>query len=203
VVEVMFRLVLANGDGMRTSRRKFLGWMGLVLATGAAGAWWRFEPLRGWLVSAGLAPAPTGSLRDSTADTLRAAVLALLEERVDPRHYLDCFRWRARHVPGARALYERFEATVDRAARAGGASGFRSAGGAHQRRILEGMLPARGLRRIPRLLIARDEARFARHIVREIFRRFAVTDAWVLAGYDAWPGMPRAIGRLRAAGPRR
>jgi hypothetical protein len=70
-----------------------------------------------------------------------------------------------------------------------------------KRRILERMLPARGWTRIRRALLARDEARSARHVVREIFRRFARTDAWVLAGYDAWPGMPRAIARVRAGGP--
>jgi hypothetical protein len=132
---------------------------------------------------------------------LRAAALALLHDRIEPLHYVECFRWRAGHVPGARALYERFERAVDREARRLGHDGFRAAGADHRRRILARMLPARGWTRVRRGLFARDEARYARHVVREIFRRFARTDAWVLSGYDAWPGMPRAIGRMRAGGP--
>ncbi|MBI5711228.1 MAG: hypothetical protein HZC42_13150 [Candidatus Eisenbacteria bacterium] len=146
-----------------------------------------------WLFSASLSPARPGPLRDSTADVLRAAVLALLEGRVEPAHYMEAFRWRAAHVPGARALYQRFEAAVDRAARRAGQPGFRGAPRPRQQRILRSMMPARGLTRIRRALMARDEARYARHIVREVFRKFAATDAWILAGYDAWPGLPRAI----------
>jgi len=54
------------------------------------------------------------------------------------------------------------------------------------------------MRRLRRIAFARDEARFARHVVREVFRRFARTDAWVLAGYDAWPGTPRGLARRGA-----
>jgi hypothetical protein len=141
-----------------------------------------------------------GPLRDSTAATLRAGVLALLHESVEPLHYLDTFRWRAEHVPGARALYERFERSVDRTARRLGLESFRAADATTRRAMLEPLLPARGWTRVRRALFARDEARWSRHVVREIFRRFARTDAWVLSGYDAWPGMPRAIARLAPPG---
>jgi hypothetical protein len=187
---------------MATTRRGFLGWLGVVLAAGAVAAWWRPEPLRRWLLSAGFAPAPVEPLRDSTAAVLHATVIALLDQRVESAPYVELFRWRAMHVPGAGALYRRFELAVDRAAQDRGGPGFRGASREVQRRVLAGLLPARGLARVRRLLVDRDEARFARHVVREIFRRFARTDAWILSGYAAWPGMPRAIARMDGGGPR-
>jgi hypothetical protein len=186
---------------MRLARRRFLAWLGATAVAGAGMSWWRREPVGRWLLSAPLTGERPGPLRDSTAATLRAATLALLYDRVEPLHYVECFRWRAEHVRGARALYERFEAAVDRAARSGGHTDFRAATPAARRRVLERMLPARGWMRVRRAVFARDEARYARHVVREVFRRFSRTDAWVLSGYDAWPGMPRAIARLRRGGP--
>ncbi len=177
---------------MIATRRRFLALFGLA-AVAAATLWVRRGVVARWLFSAPLSPSRPGPLRDSTADVLRAAVLALLEGRVEPAHYMESFHWRAAHVPGARALYERFEATVDRAARRAGHPGFRSAPRQRQQQILRAMMPARGWTRVRRALVARDEARYARHIVREVFRKFAATDAWILAGYDAWPGLPRAI----------
>ncbi len=184
-----------------TSRRRFLGSMGALVVSGAALALWGRVPLRR-LLSTSLPPDPAVPLRASTAGVLRAAVLALLDERVEAGHYVELFRWRSLHVPGAGRLYRRFEAAVDRAARAGGAAGFRSATRAQQRRILDRLVPARRPGRLRRVLLERDRARFARHVVREIFRLFARTDAWVLAGYDAWPGVPRAIAHLGPGTPR-
>lgn len=186
---------------MRFDRRRFLVWLGLAGAAGAGLAWWRRRPIGRWLIGVSLAGERPGPLPDSTAATLRAATLALLHDRVEPTHYLEFFRWRAAHLPGARALYERFEATADRAARRLGHADFRDAPADARRRILGAMRPARGWTRVRRVLFSRDEARYAHHVVREIFRRFARTDAWVLAGYDAWPGMPRAVARLHAGGP--
>lgn len=181
---------------MSVTRRRFLAVTALAFGAGVAASWRARHVFLPWLLSGALAPSPTGPLRESTRDVLRAAVLALLDDRVEPRHYVDTFCWRAEHVPGALALYERFERAVDRAAVRAGERGFRAASVAIRRRIVDGMRPAGGLTRARRILLDRDEARFARHIVREVFQRFAATDAWVLAGYDAWPGMPRAIARM-------
>ena len=52
---------------------------------------------------------------------------------------------------------------------------FRAASAGTRRDILGRMLPARGWTRVRRVLFARDEARYARHVVREIFRHFART----------------------------
>jgi hypothetical protein len=179
---------------MIASRRRFLVLVGLSAAGGAL--LWRRDAVTRWLNAATLPHAPEGPLRDSTAEILRLTVTALLDTAVEPAHYVEVFRWRAAHVPGARAVYERFERDVDRASRRAGFAGFRSASPGRRQRILRAMLPARGWTRVRRALLARDEARYARHIVREVFHRFARTDAWILAGYDAWPGMPRAIAGL-------
>ena len=112
---------------MRASRRRFLAAFGLALLAVGAVAWPRRMAVARWLAGSSLPPGRTGALRDGTAATLRSAVLALLDDRVEPGHYLECFRWRAEHVAGARELYERFEAAVDRAARRAGRDAFRSA----------------------------------------------------------------------------
>lgn len=187
---------------MRTSRRRFLAWLGLGVGTIAGAAWLGRGSARRWLAAIHLAPGPTGALRASTAATLRATVLALLDERAETSHYLAEFEWRARRLSGARDLYERYERAVDRAARRAGHAGFRSAPLASQRRIVEALLPARGMRQVGRVLFARDDSRFARHVVRAVFRRFARTDAWLRAGYTAWPGMPRALASLEQRGRR-
>jgi hypothetical protein len=186
---------------MSPTRRRFLAWAGLAATAGAVWSWARRDALRPWLTAASLGGDSPGPLRASTAATLEAAALALLDERIEPTHYVECFRWRATHLRGARALYERFEARVDRAARGAGFLGFRSAPPAERRRVIQALMPVRGWRRVARMALARDDERIARHVVREIFRRFAHTDAWVLAGYDAWPGMPRAIARIAPRTP--
>ena len=187
---------------MNTSRRRFL----VVLAAGAAAAgaaWLRRGALVRWLFAAPLPPSPTGELTEATTDVLRVAVLALLEDRVDPGHYLECFRWYAAHVRGAREVYERFARAVDARARVAGHAGFRSAPRAVRARLLARMVPARGARqRFRRALFARDEDRFAHHVVRQVFRRWAHTDAYLLAGYGAWQGQPRALVHLPVPGAR-
>jgi len=183
---------------VKITRRRFLAVLGLAVAAAGAGALWRQRlALRRWVLQTPLPGSAPGPLRDSTAETLLATVHALLGDAVEPTHYADFFRWRAGHLPGHRRLYEEFEVAVDRAARRRGHAGFRSCPRDGQRRILRGMLPASGVERIRRGLVARNHARFGQEIVRPIFRRFANTDAWILSGYDAWPGMPRAMARLR------
>jgi hypothetical protein len=127
---------------------------------------------------------------------MRSTVVALLDPRVETSHYLAAFRWRAMHVRGARAVYERWAHALDRDARRRGAPDFRRAPLALQRDVLARYQRTDRPERVRRVAFDRDEARFARHVIREIFRRFARTDAWVFAGYAAWPGMPRALARL-------
>uniref|UniRef100_A0A832MJD4 Gluconate 2-dehydrogenase subunit 3 family protein n=1 Tax=Eiseniibacteriota bacterium TaxID=2212470 RepID=A0A832MJD4_UNCEI len=189
---------------MSATRRKFLACVGLAaLAAGVTAAWRRRRAVSDWLLAKSLPPAPPGPLALTTEETLVAAVTGLLDARVETGHHLEAFRWRARHVAGARALYERFERAMDEAARRAGHAAFRAAPPAVRRRLLARLAAPRGWAgRARRAFLAREDARFARFIVRDIFRRFARTDAFVLAGYDAWPGMPRALARLEPHGPR-
>ncbi len=188
---------------MSPTRRRFLAWMATAAVVAGAGLGWsRRNALRRAVLYTPLGDEPPGPLRDSTAETLQATVLGLLDDRVEPLHYVDFFRWRAGRLPGYRALYERFEARVDRDARRAGFAGFRSASPGARRAILEALRPASDRRRALRVLFARDEERFARHIVREVFRCYARTAAWTQAGYAAWPGTPRAIARMGRLEPR-
>jgi len=187
---------------MKLTRRRFLA--GAVLAAIAAGAAWR---RRGELLRALFAssppPARPGALRESTLGVLRATVDTLLEGHAEPEPYLAQFRFRAETLPGYRAQYERFERSVDADARAHGRAGFRSAPPALRARILARRLPAAGWRRAARALFQRDDDRDARFVIRPIFRRFARTDAYLIAGYGAWPGQPRAIAHPGAPGEKR
>jgi len=188
---------------MSPTRRRFLAWMATAAVVAGAGvAWLKRDALRRTLLYAPLGDERPGPLRDSTAETLRATVYALLDDRVEPSHYVEFFRWRAGHLPGFRALYERFEARVDHEARRAGFAGFRSASPGARRAIVQQLMPASGRRRALRVLLARDDERFARHVVHEVFRCYSRTDAWTQAGYDAWPGTPRAIARMAPLGRR-
>ncbi len=177
---------------MKLGRRSFLAWLAGATLLGAVAFAARGE-LRRRLDPAFLAGGRTGRLRPAVERVLRATVFALLDESVDAGHYLEVFRWRAGHVPGALALYRRFAARMDRVARAAGHPSFAAAPLAERARWLERYRGSGGRVRLRRALFARDDERFARHVVRPVFRRFARTDAWLRAGYDAWPGMPRRL----------
>ncbi len=187
---------------MVSGRRRALRWIGVSLVALGAVVWTRRRGLVPWLANAALADEPMRPLRAATAECLRAVVVALLDPRVETGHYLEFFRWRAEHVPGAAALYERFALALDREVQRRGAHRFASAPAALQRALVARYGVASGVERVRRTLFDRDAARVSRHVVRQVYRRFAATDAWVLAGYAAWPGMPRAVARLRPVEPR-
>lgn len=183
------------------TRRRFLTVAAAAaLATAAGAAWTRRREVRRWLVFAPPDRSPTGPLPVRTEVVLRAMVVALLGEPLDPAHYLDDLRWRAAHLRGHRALLVRFAADLDAAARRDGAAGFEALPRERQRRALDALRPVRGWRRAWRGLAARPTARASEHVVRAVLTRFAGTDAWVRLGYPAWPGVPRAITTPRGAG---
>lgn len=185
---------------MLANRRRVLAALGMAAASGTI-AWWKRATLGPWLLAGALADEAPGPLPDSTAETLRAVVVALLDPRVQTAHYIEFFAWRARHVPGSRALDVRFERWLDAAARRAGATAFRHAPPELQKSVLRPLSSGGQGTRLRRVALARDEQRFARHVVRETFRIFARTDAWRLAGYAAWPGMPRGVLHLHPPTP--
>ncbi len=185
----------------RISRRRFLTLgAAAALALAAGAAWTQRRALRRWALDAPLDRSAPGPLSTRAGTVLGAVVVALLGEPIDPGHYVEAFRWRAENLPGHRSLVERFVARLDAAGRAAGAAGFAELPRAGQRRLLAELRPLRGWRRGWRGLVAHERARDSQHIVRTLLARFAATDAWVRLGYDAWPGVPRALTAPRGSG---
>ncbi|MGH2454192.1 MAG: hypothetical protein ACRDF5_10610 [bacterium] len=186
---------------MPISRRGFLkaalGVTGGVAAASAAGAAANRAAIYRWLASPGVGTAAPGPLPTGVLDTLLAATETLTGLPVELEHYAAFFRWRAEHLPGHRALYEDFVATVDRAAMEAGRRPFAASGETTRRAILG---PAFRVRQadgpLDRLWVAmaeREWVRFEEHVVREILLLFSETDAWTRLGYDGWRGRPRGL----------
>jgi hypothetical protein len=140
---------------------------------------------------------PTGSLEDRVLQTLMSTTKALAGLPVELAHYEDYFRWHAETVPGYKTLYERFAATVERSA----GCNFSDCDIETQRKILASAFETRTspgrLDRLRRGVLDRDWLLYDEYVVREILALFARTDAWILLGYDAWPGMPRGLESYR------
>ena len=194
---------------MPLSRRALIGLLSVGAAGITAGALrWRSglhaPPRPIWPPA--LDDAPTAPVSADGSRTLLAAVRAIVLEPIDAAHYAAFLRWRAEHLPGHYALYERFRATVDGIARVEEGLPFAECPMASQRRILRPALKVRS----PQTAIGRfahgderDWALYHRHIVREVLALFARTDAWILLGYEAWPGTPRGFARYVQAPLRR
>jgi hypothetical protein len=180
------------------TRRRFLVTLALAAAALAGGtAWSRRAALSRWLVSVPLDDTPPGPLDDATVQVLLATTQTLLGDGIEPGHYEEYFRWRAEHLRGHRSLYVQFAAALDRAARGLGHPDFVRCPPDAKARILDSLRPVRGWRQASRAIVSRSTARYATHIVRGIFQMFASTDAWILSGYDSWPGQPRGLEAYR------
>lgn len=149
---------------------------------------------------------PPGPLNEEVAKTLLAAAEALTGAAIDRDHYERFFRWRAEHLPGHRALYERFTAIVHQAAKRSRGCAFAKCENAARLEILQPAFRVRAAEgRISRLragVLQREWVLFDIYIVREIVLLFARTDAWRLAGYESWPATPRGLERYRILQPR-
>src|SRR5262249_62395582 len=92
-------------------------------------------------------------------------------------------------------------AAVDRAAKSMEGVAFAGSSPGTQNRILDRAFRARAEAAVPgpwlRRLRGYDWQLYERHILREVLELFAATDAWLLLGYDAWPGTPRGLDRYR------
>lgn len=186
----------------RVSRRALLGAVAGACA-GAAGVWrWLDEPGGPAAMPALEATAP-GPVTDATLSTLVAASRTVIDRPIEASHYAEYFRWRAAHLPGYRTLYERFAARVDRDARRTARCAFAACGAADRARVLGSAARARDPRSVldAAWLAAggRAWAAYDRFILGEALALFADTDAWVLTGYDGWPGTPRGLDRYRRA----
>ncbi len=191
---------------MALSRRTFLGAVSVSAAVAGASLVGVLRAAR--TVARRLGPpvvndAATGELSVNQLRTLLAAAGAVAGAPIRQEHYAAFFRWRAAHARGHRRLYERFCAAVDRAARGLEGVAFAGCSLQAQNRILDRAFRARADAAVPgpwlRRLREYDWQLYERHILREVLALFAATDAWLLLGYDAWPGTPRGFDRYRRA----
>jgi len=180
----------------RFRRRTLLGIAAAACAAAAAGAW-------RWLSSPALDGTAPGAFSPATLDTLVAAAGTVIGKPIEPSHYAEYFRWRAEHLAGYRAVYERFAAEINRAARRTARCGFASCTAPVRERLLA---PAAQARRpgtpVDIAWLGAGRRRWATYnmvIFDEALALFADTDAWTLAGYDGWPGTPRGLDRYRHA----
>jgi hypothetical protein len=194
---------------MSISRRHLIK-AALAAAGGAVAAYAGYlgpvRALYGWLRAPGLLDAPTGPLGEDTVRTLLAATETFIGYPVEKDHYADFFRWHSETLRGYHTLYERFAATVTRAARQSRGCAFAECEDAARRRILEAVLRVRSRGLLGKLRarifehdVERDWEQFDSFIVRPVLELFARTDVWRLAGYDGWPGTPRGLERYRRA----
>lgn len=191
------------------SRRQFIGRLAAIAGGGAtvlgAAVWaghgspQELSSLYQRLTTPILPDDDPGPLGSRTLSTLTVATKHLLDHPGDLDRYRNFFRWRSEHVPGYRPLYDQFATALERSAQQEGGVGYLECDEALQRRLLAGTLevPERSgpLRQLRAWLLNRDALLFQNHIQEEILTLFWRTDAWRLAGYPDWPGMPRGLDR--------
>ncbi len=183
------------------SRRGFLE-LGAAL-TAAAASWgaWRIFRTAEPPAPPALPDAPPGPLGASTMAALLAAAEAAIGFPIERAHYEEYFRWRAAHLHGYRALYRRFEVVVDRDAHRLAGCAYAACTAALRRRILDHSSragrPKTAWDRLRVGLAGRDWLLYEQYVLGEALALFARTDAWVVLGYDAWPGTPRGLDRYR------
>lgn len=141
----------------------------------------------------------TGLLDTQTLQVLMATTEALINIRIETTHYENFFRWRSENVRGYKTLYEQFALTVRTIA----GCNFAECDIATRRRILERAFQVRNLTSrwdtVRTGILERDWLRFDKYIVHEIFALFVRTDAWIVLGYESWPGTPRGLATYRQA----
>jgi hypothetical protein len=193
-------------------RRRFLGLIGITGVAAVLGAWFfrlpaqgigQLTALRGRLRPR-LHPTPPGPLSRGALEVLEAATGTLVDMSVDLARYSVFFTWRAANLPGYRDLYERFAAVLNDGARSATGRRFVECDVGTRRRLLQNVqLDSRGVHAAVRVVTDRQWLRFEQYIVRQVLELFARTDAWVLLGYEAWPGTPRGLSAYRQPPPGR
>lgn len=189
--------------GLRVSRRTLLGAAAGTCAAAAFGVWRWVEGAGGQGWTPALDASAPGPLGERTISTLVAAARTIIGRPIETSHYREYFRWRAEHLPGYRAVYERFAARIDRDAGRAAHCLFAVCGASDRTRLLRPAARAREVRSIVDRAwmagVGRTWAVYNRFIFDEALALFAGTDAWVLTGYDGWPGTPRGLDRYRRA----
>jgi hypothetical protein len=152
-------------------------------------------------------PAP-GELTPETEAALLAFVEAFASENGSPgstAHYASYFSWRAENLPGYRGLYEAVRAGLDGLADADHGVPYAQADLDWRRQGMAALIaaptPASALSET-RLPLERAESLAAedtlwlyisRYLLAEIALVFMQTNAWIMLGYEGWPGQARGL----------
>jgi hypothetical protein len=186
---------------MPLSRRQFL--IATASATAAAAA--VSTPLLYYFVQqTRTTPLPDTAPRPLD-DNARRAMVALAEAvfinyPVELGRYEAFFTFRARNVRGYTQLYEDFTAELDAAARYDYGLPFADVRLSRRRALLAPWLTM-PVTPQERLLAGATQGlpwlTYAQHVFGEILDLFMYTDAWLAAGYESWPGMPRGLDAYR------
>lgn len=169
-----------------------------IAVTGAVGAWFARDRLRGYLYRLPTEVAP-GALHADTMGTLLAVTVSLLGDRIERGHYRDYFSWYAGQVAGYKGAYERIAAMLDHATLATEQRVFVQCEAGMQRKLVESLRAARDNRWLTVVTGIRDRDRLLleRYLVEPVLALYGRTDAWIAIGYDAWPGQARGFDRYR------
>ncbi len=151
-----------------------------------------------------LPTAPTGTLAAPTLQSLLAVTETLAATALALDHYERYFQWRAANLPGYNALYEQFVTALNRLAQQRARIAFVDCDVAVRRQLLAKVFTVRArsrgqFGRLQSALFDREWLLFDQFIVREIFQLFVKTSAWVVLGYESWPGTPRGLEHYRQA----
>lgn len=192
---------------MNIPRRKFLKLLVTSIGGGLIGygafryLTFRF-PDEIWSLSDGLTSpaldyAPPGPLSEPVLQILIVTVHTLIDASVEITHYEDYFRWHSENLSGYKSLYEQFALDLNQTANKSSGCDFIECEAATRYTLLAKAFEVRdAVNRINKLrsgIFEREWLRYDKYIIREIFSLFAQTDALILLGYDAWPGIPRTL----------
>ena len=117
------------------------------------------------------------------------------DSRIERTHYEEFFRWHARTLPGYKTLYGQLSGLVDRESTERGCLSFAECTPADRNEIfrrLDAMRHSR-FRRMITVAVDREWLLLEAYVVQPVLHLFARTDAWVLLGYPAWPGIARGF----------
>ncbi len=147
-----------------------------------------------------------GELDETTLKTLIAFVHTYIGLYGGTAHYESYFRWRSENLPEYRSTYQAFALVLDEAALSRNGTSYIEADPTIQQEIqtytlhlpqLESSLtnPVISNENSEALTPAEQQLwlRFHTMVLGEIIHVFLNTNAWVMLGYENWPGQPRGL----------
>lgn len=147
----------------------------------------------------GLPGGEKGLLKPETLLTLESAVTTLLQLDIELVYYQNYFKWRAENLEGYKVIYQEFENFLNQAAKKFSKPSFVKCDSDLQRSIIDLILPKNSLERIRNFFLHDERIIYEKFVLREIFRLFTCTDAWIFLGYEAWPGIARGLDSYSSA----